>query len=102
MSLIRSTILRRCATRQTPLRYISRGLKTSSIGGKKQELTHNHPTPDLPPPLAGMPKSAQPSSQTFNVREAAKKLPPDYSAKIRELKTFDVPDTVTGTEADRE
>jgi hypothetical protein len=37
----------------------------------------------------------------FDAEKARSTLPPDHPAEIRELDTFALPETVTGTEADR-
>lgn len=90
-------------TSWTVLRHGYRNLTTSTVGGKKQELVStNHTVEGRVPPFVDSIQQAKATRPKFDIRQAAQKLPPDHPAKIRELKTFDLPDSVTGSPADCE
>ncbi|KXT03124.1 hypothetical protein AC578_7686 [Pseudocercospora eumusae] len=91
-------------------RQACRASTAATAGGKTASPTEHSFTQAPPPPFPLGPSKSSFTSDlppwrsnrpAFSVSKAASTLPPNQSARIRELQTFALPDEVTGSDADR-
>ncbi|KXT16048.1 hypothetical protein AC579_7096 [Pseudocercospora musae] len=113
--MIMTTPLVRCSLAQQQTcrslgRQTCRALTAATAGGKKASLTEHSFTQAPPPSFPLGPSTTSFTSDlpawrserpAFSVSKAARTLPPNHPARIRELQTFSLPDEVTGSDADR-
>ena len=87
-----------------------RALSAATVGGKRASVVEHSSTQSAIPPIPAIASKTPFTSEVpawrserpaFSVAKAAKTLPPNHFARIRELQTFVLPEKVTGSEADR-